>query len=63
MVTLNFVSTNYVIILVLLYSISNKIEQTSWVVVKFNSIFGIDDLRKLGKEYLTALKCKLRISF
>jgi len=27
------------------------------------NVGGIDDLCKLGKEYLTALTCKLRISF
>jgi len=41
-----------------------KIEQDSCFIVKFNAILGgIDDLCKLGKEYLTALTCKLWISF
>jgi len=36
-----------------------KIEQNLCVIVEFNAILGgIDDLCKLGKEYLIALTCK-----
>jgi len=41
-----------------------KIENNSCVIVKFNAIWwGIDNVWKLGKKYLTALICKLSISF
>ena len=59
---LNFVQTNRMIILVLLY-FEWKLSKTRASLSNTMQFWVIDDLCKLGKEYLTALKCKLCTSF